>query len=110
MSTHPKESSDVQNGNSHVLAPQAGGKKKPYDHDDYSQKAINQGQRIINYQLTEATKKLEEAVKELRKAVSKVPGVDKNDLTAADNAVSAAEAISSTVADIRPPGCERPLE
>jgi len=110
MLTHPKESSDVQNGNSYILAPQTGGKKKEYDHDDYSQKAINRGQRIINYQLTEATKKLEEAVKELRKAVSKVSGVGKDNLTAADNAVSVAEGISSTVADIRPPGCEPPLE
>ena len=77
-----------------------------HEPDDFSQPAINRGQRIINYKFTEVEQKLVEALNSLIDAVEQLPGVLADKITAASNATAEAEKLRSKVAEIRPPGCE----
>jgi hypothetical protein len=77
-----------------------------HDPDDFSQQAINRGQRIINYKFTEVEQKLVEALNSLIDAVENIPGCVKEKIDEANNATTAAEELRKNVAEVRPPGCE----
>ena len=77
-----------------------------HDPDDFSQQAINRGQRQINYKFTEVEKKLVEALNSLIDAVENIPGCDKAKIDEASNAAAKAEELRAKVAETRPPGCE----
>ena len=88
---------------SYTAGTQTGGSTPSYDPEDYSQKAINRGQRRINYELVEAIKKLADA---LDKMIEKSSPGDPNKFKEVSDLVSAAREIAEGVADIRPPGCD----
>ena len=97
------------NGNGHETSGQpggTGGSTDKYKPDDFSQKAINQGQRRINYELVEVGKKLADALEKFKKAIKKMPGGDKLDFREVDEAISDVYEVADAVADIRPPGCD----
>lgn len=79
-----------------------------YDPEDFSQSAINEGQRIINYQLTEIGKKLSHALLLLTEALVKNPSLNKDEMLKIIKEIKEASEISKIVADIYPPGCEPP--
>jgi len=87
---------------------QAGTTQKEYAPDDFSQTAINRGQRQINYALTVVDQKLALAVKLLRDAIAASPGGHDIDFDAVDEAIKDVYRRSRLVADIKPPGCEPP--
>ena len=77
-----------------------------HDPDDFSQQAINRGQRIINYKFTEVEHKLVEAINALIDAVENIPGCVKEKIDEATSAIAVAEDLRAKVAETRPPGCE----
>ena len=79
-----------------------------YAPDDFSQSAINRGQRVINYQLTEVAKKLSHLVSLLTEALAKTPILDQDEVVKMRKEIKEATEISKTVADIYPPGCDPP--
>jgi hypothetical protein len=79
-----------------------------YDPEDFSQSAINEGQRIINYQLTEVAKKLSNALSLLMEVLAKTAGLNQDDVVKIKREIAEASEISKIVADIFPPGCDPP--
>ena len=86
-----------------------------HDPEDFHQRAINSGQRKINYKLTVVDKKLIEALKSLRDAVEKLanptnPNNSTNaisaDINAASNLILHADDLRRKVAEVKPPGCD----
>ena len=73
---------------------------------DFSQSAINRGQRRINYELTEACQKLSEALGLLFEVACKSPTASQQELAKIKELVIEATAISNDVASIKPPGCD----
>jgi hypothetical protein len=69
-----------------------------YKPENYSQGAINAGQRKINYALTLVDEKLIKALEALRDAIKALP--------ATHNAISEVSGYSRQVAGIKPPGCD----
>ena len=88
---------------SYTTGTQTGGYVLPYDPENYSQKAINRGQRRINYELVAAITTLADA---LDKMIEKSSPGDSNKFKEVSDLVAAAREIAEHVADIRPPGCE----
>jgi hypothetical protein len=80
--------------------------KCTHDPEDFHQRAINRGQRKINYQLTVVDKHLVEAVKALIKAISGLPNPPQDAITKASMAVTMAYDVYEKVAETRPPGCD----
>ena len=76
-----------------------------YGPDDFSQQAINRGQRRINFDLVVVTLKLADALDKLIERLS--PG-DKEKYKDVYDLVSTARKVAEAVADIRPPGCDPP--
>ena len=74
--------------------------------DDFSQQAINRGQRQINYKFAEVEQKLVEALNSLIDAVENIPGCVKEKIDEATSATAVAEDLRAKVAETRPPGCE----
>ena len=85
---------------------QAGTTQKEYAPDDFSQAAINRGQRQINYALTMVDQKLAWTVKLLRDAIAASPAGHEFDFDAVDEAIPDVYRTCRRVADIKPPGCE----
>ena len=77
-----------------------------YDPQDFSQQAINRGQRQINFALTVVHEKLIKALEALRHAIARTPGLARVDFDLVDEAISDVYNTSSRVADIKPPGCD----
>ena len=77
-----------------------------HDPEDFHQRAINKGQRKINYKLTVVDKRLIEALKALVSAIAKLPNPPQAEITAASIAIKEAEDFNKVVAEIRPPGCD----
>lgn len=77
-----------------------------HDPEDFAQRAINRGQRKINYQLTVTDKKLIDAVKALKDAIAKLANPPVAEITAASMALVQAEEVNAKVAEVRPPGCD----
>ena len=85
------------------------------EENEYSLKALNDGQAQINYVLNHVDLNLVEALKftvEFLKKVKDVPSLMHDlkgvDFTKIDGALSSAEKNSKVVADIKPPGCQTP--
>ena len=77
-----------------------------HDPEDFHQRAINRGQRKINYKLNVVDMKLVEALKSLRDAVAGLTNSANPQIIAASSAIAVADELSKVVADIRPPGCD----
>ena len=111
MSTHvnPSEKPYPSKTKGEAMKPQQGCTHKL---DDFSQRAINHGQRKINYELTVVDKKLagvlEMLVKTLKEKLAAVPGFAQDDLDAVEGAITEFYEASKKVAGIIPPGCDPP--
>jgi hypothetical protein len=80
--------------------------QREYDPQDFSQQAINRGQRQINFALTVVDEKLAKALEALKDAIAGTPGFAGIDFDVVDEAVSDVYNTSNKVADIKPPGCD----
>lgn len=80
--------------------------QREYDPEDFSQQAINRGQRQINFALTTVDEKLAKALEALRDAIAGTPGLARVDFDVVDAAISDVYKTSHRVADIKPPGCD----
>ncbi len=80
--------------------------QREYDPQDFSQQAINRGQRQINFALTVVDEKLAKALQALKDAIARTPGLARIDLDVVDEAISDVYNTSNKVADIKPPGCD----
>ena len=103
MYTPENHSSENYNPSGHT---QTGTTQMEYAPEDFSQLAINRGQRKINYALTLVDDKLAKAVKLLRDAIAESPAGRDIDFDAFDEAISEVYSTSSRVAHIKPPGCD----
>ena len=77
-----------------------------YDPNDFSQSAINAGQRKINYALTVVDEKLAKVLEALRDAIVALPPTHNIDLKNVNEALKEFRYLSSLVAGIKPPGCD----
>ena len=77
-----------------------------YNLEDFSQSAINNGQRKINFALTVVDVKLVEAIEALRDAVAALPAAHNMKVEALNKAIEDVYLTSQKVADIKPPGCD----
>ena len=77
-----------------------------HDPDDFHQRAVNRGQRKINYKLAKVDEYLIEAVKQLINAIAKLPNPPQTEITAACMAMTQAKALNEKVAEVKPPGCD----
>lgn len=77
-----------------------------YTPQDFSQSAINSGQRKINYALTLVDEKLAKTIEALRDAIAALPAAHNIDLTKVNAALKDAVDTSYMVAGIKPPGCD----
>ena len=80
--------------------------QREYDPQDFSQQAINRGQRQINFALTVVDEKLAKALGALRDALARTPGLARVDFDLVDEAIADVYNTSNKVADIKPPGCD----
>ena len=85
---------------------QPGTTQMEYAPEDFSQSAINSGQRRINYALTVVDEKLAKAIEALRDAIAALPATHHIDLTEVNEAINDAVETSRQVAGIKPPGCD----
>jgi hypothetical protein len=79
--------------------------QKKYPLEDFSQQAINRGQRSINGDLTELGKTLARTLQALKDAIKKSSIGSEIDCCAIQNDITKAIAISERVAGYYPPGC-----
>lgn len=77
-----------------------------YQPEDYSQAAINSGQRKINYALTVIDEKLVKVIEALRDAIAALPTAHGIDLKNVNAAIKEARDLSQLVAGVKPPGCD----
>ena len=79
--------------------------EKKYPLENWSQKAINEGQRKINGELTALVTTLAKLLEALKDAIEKTPVGSKIDLGAIKTDITKAIARSEKVAGYYPPGC-----
>jgi hypothetical protein len=77
-----------------------------YEPHDFSQAAINSGQRKINYALTVVDEKLAKAIEALRDAIVALPTGRNIDLKNVNAAIKEFRDLSELVAGVNPPGCD----
>ena len=77
-----------------------------YNPNDFSQAAINSGQRKINYALTVVDEKLAKALQALCDALAALPPTHNIDLKNVNEALKEFRYLSAMVAGIKPPGCD----
>lgn len=77
-----------------------------YNPQDFSQVAINNGQRQINYALTVVDLKLIKLIEALRDLIASLPPAHNIDLVDLNEAITDVYRTSRRVADIKPPGCD----
>jgi hypothetical protein len=77
-----------------------------YTPQDFSQAAINGGQRKINYALTVVDEKLVKALEALKDAIAALPTAHNIDLKNVNAAIKEVRDLSQLVAGIKPPGCD----
>jgi hypothetical protein len=77
-----------------------------YTPEDFSQSAINNGQRKINYALTVVDKKLATAIEALRDVIVALPVAHNVNLGALNQAIIDVYQTSEKVASVKPPGCD----
>lgn len=85
---------------------QPGTTQMEYAPEDFSQAAINSGQRKINYALTLVIDRLTKALETVRDAVAALPAAHKIDLTEVNEAINEVYELNQQVAGIKPPGCD----
>jgi|SRR5215213_9636191 len=85
---------------------QAGTTQQDYAPEDFSQAAINRGQRQINYALTMVDQKIAKAIETLRDAIAATPAGRDIDFDDLNEAINELYQTSRRVADIKPPGCD----
>ena len=85
---------------------QPGKTEKEYAPEDFSQSAINRGQRQINYALTMVDQQIAKAIDALKDALAASPAGRNIDFEAVDEAIAEVYQTSRKVADIKPPGCD----
>lgn len=85
---------------------QTGTTETEYAPEDFSQAAINRGQRQINYALTVVDQQLVNALKALKNAIAASPAGREIEFAAVDRAINEVIEVSERVADIKPPGCD----
>ena len=103
MYTPEKHSSEDYNPGGH---PQPGTTQMEYAPEDFSQSAINRGQRKINYALTVVDQRLARTLKLMRDAIAASPAGQDIDWDEVDEAIKEVYKLSRQVADIKPPGCD----
>src|SRR5215217_3327703 len=81
-------------------------RKMEYNPNDFSQVAINSGQRKINYALTVVDEKLAKAIEALCNALTALPPTHNLDLKNVNEALKEFRYLSQMVAGIKPPGCD----
>jgi hypothetical protein len=79
--------------------------EKKYKPEDFSQLAINRGQRIINGELTELAKTFAKTLKALHDAIKGSSVGSQVNFGAIENDITTAIARSEKVAGYYPPGC-----
>ena len=99
----PEEHSQNYNPTGHT---QPGTAPREYAPEDFSQLAINRGQRKINYALTMVDQQLANALKALRNAIAASPAGREIDFAAVDRLINEVYEMRDRVADIKPPGCD----
>ena len=77
-----------------------------YTPQDFSQAAINNGQRQINYALTVVDMKLIKIIETLRDLIVELPVAHNLDVAGLNDAIADVTRTSRRVADIKPPGCD----
>ena len=77
-----------------------------YCPQDYTQDQVNQGQRQINFAITQAEKKLIDVLTIIKDALQAPPGQRKTYVDQISKAIEAATEAIDDVALIRPPGCD----
>lgn len=108
MSTHVtrSESSDAMNsGNNLEEDTEPTPPETKYKLEDFSQSAINRGQRYINYEFVVVNDRIVEALEAIRDVISGGPGGPATDLEAVNEAISEVQKANSKVAGWYPPGC-----
>ena len=78
--------------------------------EDFSQKAINEGQQKINYEFSEAGKKFAEAFGLLTGLLVTKATFTKGEMEQINKVLGEAAHIAGNVADIFPPGCPPPVK
>ena len=81
-----------------------------YTLEDFSQSAINNGQRKINYALTVVDKRIATAIEALRDVVAALPVAHTTNFDALNQAIIDVYKTSERVASIKPPGCDTTWE
>lgn len=77
-----------------------------YRPHDYTQDQINQGQRQINFAITQVEKRLVDVLTIMKDALQAPPGQAKTYVDQISKAIDAATTAINHVASIRPPGCD----
>ena len=105
MSTQPNQSQNTYKApsNGQAVDPPAVCTHKP---EDFSQPAINRGQRRINYELVVVDQKLAKALEALKCIIAGTPGFHNVDFDAFEGALSEVYETSKKVAGHVPPGCD----
>src|SRR3712207_1451922 len=85
---------------------QPGATQTEYAPEDFSQSAINRGQRRINFALTVVDEKVARALQLMRNAIAATPAGRDIDFDAVDEAIADVYQTSRRFADIKPPGCD----
>ena len=78
----------------------------PYAPEDFSQSAINRGQRLINGELVLVDQKIAKAIEELKNVLASASGLAGVNFDAVQAAIDEVKKDSEEVAGIIPPGCD----
>jgi hypothetical protein len=81
---------------------------REYKAEDFSQSAINRGQRHINYYISKTGEEVVSAFKEVRNLIAVLSAHGHVDLHALDAAIDRVEQATKKIAGPFPPGCENP--
>jgi len=100
---HPKANGDESEPED--IEAQEASPPPEYEPEDFSQLAINRGQRMINYELTVVNAKLAKAIEKLKDAIEEAK-LGEIDFGPVKDALKAVSKANSKVAGIIPPGCQ----
>ena len=82
--------------------------QREYKPDDFSQSAINRGQRHINYYIAKTGEEVVSAFREVRNLIAVLSAHGHVDLHALDAAIERVSQATIKIAGPFPPGCENP--
>jgi len=78
----------------------------PYPPEDFSQSAINRGQRLINGELVQVDQKIAKAIEELKNVLAGAKSLTGVNFESVQAAIDEVKKDSKEVAGIIPPGCD----